>query len=150
MLEIKADLSKSKKLIAKLQAYMKPEAISKAIGLRLLRFIDQNFREEGKLIDPSGWKPLKESTIARRRKGSSRILQDTGNLKRSFDAFGYVVGPGKVTVGTKTIYASTHQFGTAGKGIPARPMLPEGSRAASIVRPMLEEALKRAAQNARN
>lgn len=50
------------------------------------RWIQKNFQKEGQLAYPgTGWKPLKPSTIASRRKGKGKggvkILQDTGHLK---------------------------------------------------------------------
>ena len=60
--------------------------------------------------DGEKWKPLKH------RQG--KILQDTGELKKSIQ---YEADNNSVTIGSKLIYARTHQFGR-GK-IPARPFL---------------------------
>ncbi len=55
-----------------------------------------------------GWKPLKPSTVAHRRKGSAVPLRDTGRLMNSI---AHKVEGNKVKVGTNVEYASTHQFG---------------------------------------
>ena len=72
------------------------------------------FRNE---TDPSGkkWKPLKKSTLrARKKKGhGAKILQDTGNLKRSLN---FKAIDGKVTIGYNASYAVYHQ--------PTRKILP--------------------------
>ena len=46
------------------------------------QWIDRNFQQEGGLV--GGWKPLRPNTLAGRRKGSGRILQDTGLMRASF------------------------------------------------------------------
>lgn len=46
------------------------------------QWIDRNFQQEGKLA--GGWRPLRPNTLAGRRKGSGRILQDKGLLRASF------------------------------------------------------------------
>lgn len=60
------------------------EINAKAVVL-LDRWIQKNFQSQGRLAQGGGWKPLKEATIKRRRKGpgvgSPRILQDTGTMK---------------------------------------------------------------------
>jgi len=59
---------------------------------------------------PSGerWKPLKKSTLKARRKkgGGAKILQDTGNLKKSLNS---KTSSGKVTIGYGADYAIYHQ-----------------------------------------
>ncbi|MEY3760040.1 MAG: hypothetical protein RIR39_1531 [Pseudomonadota bacterium] len=82
--------------------------------------------------DPYGnpWADLSPATIAKRRNGSSKPLNDTGRLKASITKN---ASQFEVTVGTNTIYAPTHQFGaTQGQyahhvpwgDVPARPFLP--------------------------
>lgn len=64
--------------------------------------------------DGQPWQPLAASTVANRRKGSKRILQDTGVLKNSITA---TAGKRSLTFGTITPYAGIHQFGgNAGRG----------------------------------
>ena len=50
------------------------------VGLYMISSIDKNFKKEGR---PKPWKPLSASTLARRTKGSSKILQDTGTMKNA-------------------------------------------------------------------
>ncbi len=82
--------------------------LHRRFGIQLLNWIDRNFRQEGALTGRP-WAKLSPNTIAGRRKGSSRILQDTGGLKSSFterhDASG-------VRVGTAKEVALYHQLGT--------------------------------------
>ena len=54
------------------------------------------------------WAPLKEATVARRRKRSNVPLRDTGRLMNSI---GHVASRHRVSVGTNVKYAPTHQFG---------------------------------------
>lgn len=79
-------------------------------GLQVLNWVDKQFQTQGGQ-GGSPWPRLSPNTIAGRRKGSSRILQDTGRLKTSFTH--RVSGRG-VSVGTNVEYAPFHQFGTKG------------------------------------
>lgn len=67
-----------------------------------------------KTVSPDGqpWKPLKESTIKRRRKGSSVPLNDTGNLKRSILN---IARHDRAEVFTNSEYAAIHNFGGPAK-----------------------------------
>ena len=85
--------------------------------------------------DPWGrpWAPLKPATLARRRHGGSRILQDTGRLKGSFH-WRVTLDAAVVRAGVR--YAAYHQFGTRSRStgrqiIPPRKMLPESPWPAS-------------------
>lgn len=82
------------------------------------------------------WKPLKDRTIARRRRGKTkeaptrgevRILQDTGLLRGSI---AYNADKSGVNVGTNVKYGRAHQLGIGGKGrkMPKRPFLYESSK----------------------
>ena len=72
--------------------------------------------------DGEKWKPLAPATIKHRLKrhktGKMKILQDTGELRRSIK---YEAGDNSVKVGSKLKYARTHQFGR--DKIPRRPFL---------------------------
>ena len=72
--------------------------------------------------DGTKWKPLSPARVKQRLKrhksGSMKILQDTGELRRSVQ---YEAKQTYVRIGSNLIYARTHQFGR-GK-IPARPFL---------------------------
>ena len=78
----------------------------------ILEHFEKETGPEGK------WQPLKPSTIKRRRKGSARILQDTGRLRMSISGYS---DNKRAVVGTNLMYARMHQ---EGKGrVPARPYL---------------------------
>ena len=93
-----------------------------SVGMYVQR---QTIRERfNKEQSPEGtkWKPLAPSTIKHRKKrhkkGNMRILQDTGELRRSI---AYEASNDSVRIGSKLKYARTHQFGR--DNIPARPFL---------------------------
>ncbi len=93
-----------------------------SVGMYVQRqTIRERFNKE-QTPESKKWKPLAESTIRRRKKrhkrGNMKILQDTGELRRSI---AYEANDDSVRVGSKLKYARTHQFGR-GK-IPARPFL---------------------------
>ena len=62
--------------------------------------------------DGTKWKPLSRMTIAlrlrRNKSGNMRILQDTGELRRSIK---YEAGNNYIKVGSNLKYARIHQFG---------------------------------------
>ena len=86
----------------------------------IVKHVSDRFRSA---TDPEGaaWKPLAASTVARRRKRSDRILQDTGILKNSITA---TSNAKSITFGTNVPYAGPHQFGT--RKMPRRAFLPVG------------------------
>lgn len=132
------------------------------IGINILKWIDRNFREEG--IEKR-WPPLSPTTIKLRRQGPLKIqreqrggdirntvtsrfkiLQDTGNLRRSFTS---VPSNNKVIVGSNDIKASTHELGRQqkwGQGklvtIPQRKMLPTNKVVTPIVRKTYDKFIK--------
>jgi phage virion morphogenesis protein len=85
------------------------------------RTIKERFDKE-QSPDGTKWQKLSPSTVKRRTKrhkgGDMRILQDTGELRRSVH---FRADDGGVAIGTNVKYARTHQYGR-GK-IPARPFL---------------------------
>lgn len=83
-----------------------PRVLVRAIGEAELRWINENFRTEGGKV--GGWRPLSPNTIAA--KGSSRILQDTGELRKSFVY--HIISDRIVQVGSGKEYASYHERGT--------------------------------------
>lgn len=101
-----------------------------AIGNAMANLVRLRFNDSA---DPWGtpWAPLKPTTIARRRKGSSVPLRDTGNLMASVQ---YKAGADSVSinVGRADRPAAVHQFGNPNNRffgralapIPARPFLP--------------------------
>ena len=69
------------------------------------------------------WKPLKPKTVRerqRRRYAAGPILERSGDLARSILADHDKTS---AVAGTNLIYAATHHFGDASRGIPARPFL---------------------------
>ncbi len=83
-------------------------------GMIMFRSFAKNFKAEGR---PRRWKKLSPNTVAGRRKGSKRILQDTGKLRMSVMARSapdnvYQMGKDYLKMGTKSKIASFHQDGT--------------------------------------
>ena len=115
---------------------------------------------------PNGeaWKPLSEFTrtmrLRRNKTGDMKILQDTGELRRSIN---YQAGKNHVKVGSNLKYARIHQFGgsinvskkqrgflyrkgfTVGKKIiiPARPFLGVTQSEKNHIKSMFRQFLKR-------
>ena len=86
----------------------------KRCGIVMTRSFALNFKQEGR---PSHWRPLSANTIAGRRKGSSRILQDTGMLRmstisRTAPGNIYHLSRNMLKMGSNLKYAVYHQFGT--------------------------------------
>lgn len=94
----------------------------KAGALDVKTTIVDAFRTSTDPATGTPWEPLKETTIARRRKGSSKPLVDTGKLRGSVVAT--VANKAQITVGTNVTYAAPHQFGASSKNIPQRRFLP--------------------------
>ena len=114
------------------------------IGDALVSRVLESF-EESRAPDGESWQPLARATKVGRlrrdrrnfRKGGGlskrgrqavragfQPLVDTGRLRASITRNVY---GNAVEIGTDVAYAATHQFGDAGRGIPARPFLPEGA-----------------------
>lgn len=96
---------------------LKPAMEAGALDIKKL--VDDAFY---KSIDPNtgtAWQPLAESTIKKRRQGSSKPLIDTGRLRGSIAT---KAGDKSITYGTNVVYGGPHQFGT--KKIPQRRFLP--------------------------
>jgi len=80
----------------------------------MTRSIALNFKNEGR---PHKWKSLSPNTIAGRRKGSRRILQDTGRLRlssisQSAEGNITVFRKNSLKMGSRLNIASFHQEGT--------------------------------------
>lgn len=88
----------------------------------LKTLVDDSF-DQSRAPDGTGWEPLKPATVRKRRRGSSKPLVDTGQLRNSITS---VALNASLRVGTNVPYAGVHQFG-GGRGIPARPFLPISS-----------------------
>lgn len=86
----------------------------KKSGIVMLRSFALNFRSQGR---PRAWRVLSPNTIAGRRRGSKRILQDTGRLRMSLlarTAAGniYELRRNSLKMGTHLKIASYLQYGT--------------------------------------
>lgn len=86
----------------------------KKVAILMTRSFGENFKREGR---PKKWKALSKNTVAGRRKGSSRILQDKGLLRLSVmstAAAGNIrkVSKDSLKMGTQQKTAEWHQFGT--------------------------------------
>lgn len=158
--------------IATLRKGLTPAPFLHAIGLRLMSWVDQHFKNP---VDPT-WPALSPNTIAGRRKGGAgaKPLQDTGRLKMSWTRAGgnpRVLGDHTVQVSSNVEYAKFHEFGTkpytikakkpggvlrfmtpAGPvyrasvshpGIPARPMSPPVEVAKRLAIETLEAAFEK-------
>lgn len=77
-------------------------------GIRALNWVARNFQQEGALTG-APWAKLSPNTILGRRKGSSVVLQDTGELRRSFTVNYTSEG---AEVGTEKEYSKYHEYGT--------------------------------------
>jgi phage gpG-like protein len=80
-----------------------------AIGRVIVDSIQTNFEVGGR----PPWKPLKPSTIARKKRHPDKILIETERLKDSITH--EVTSPTTVVVGTNVVYAPVHQFGFKGQ-----------------------------------
>jgi len=106
------EFRKAMSALAKQNADLRP--LFKRYQVIMIRSFNQNFKQEGR---PKKWKPLSPSTVANRRKGSKRILQDTGQLRASCAVES---APGNITrfrknslvMGTNLKTAKWHQDGT--------------------------------------
>jgi phage gpG-like protein len=86
----------------------------KKFAILMTRSFADNFRQEGR---PKKWKALSKNTVAGRRKGSSRILQDTGMLRQSVlarSAAGNIrkFSKDSLKMGSRHKTAAWHQRGT--------------------------------------
>jgi len=114
--EITVDIDEAKKMLAKVGRRMDTRVVGKLIGMGLVEWVDNQFRTEGRQ-GGKPWKELKPNTIYTRRKGSSRVLQDTGRLKQSFTGppNPQLKGSGDrltITVGSSDKKAEWHEEGT--------------------------------------
>ncbi len=107
------------------------------VGMRLLAWSDELFKKQGRARGRLlRWRKLKPSTIKRRRKGSKKILQDTGRLRQSFV---YKVHRSSewVELGTQDERAAAHHFGMK-PHLPARPLIPTVTNGREMATEILE------------
>lgn len=102
--------------------------VNRALSVSLWNMVQRNFQTEGN--DGTPWAPLAPSTIKARgrRQGSpvtlTKILQDTGYMRQSFDFFSDndQAGVGAVESKAHAELSVIHELGLG--HVPARPMLP--------------------------
>lgn len=119
-------IRKINNLLRKVQVKVVNQATPlKQAGVLLLNEIDGYFQQGGNPSQGGKWKMIKELTIAR--KGSSRVLIDTGVLRGSFrqDITGNTL-----RIGTQVKYAKYHE---EGDGVPKRPMLPSTAKVVEVI-----------------
>lgn len=104
-------------------AVKKTERPLRTASVYMLGSIDKNFQAEGR---PEKWKGLADSTKARRRGKSPKILTDTAMMRRSHS---YRITTAGSEIGTNAVQAPRQHFGYpggSGRGrskTPARPFL---------------------------
>lgn len=155
--------------LAKFGKKLDTRTILAAIGLRQLRWIDKNFKVGGL---ERKWKPLARSTVAGRRKGSSKPLLNTRKLQASFV---FKVLADQVKVGSRDVRAKWHHEGTKPytikpkskkmlrfktekgtvfttkvdhPGLPSRPLIPSKRVAERLARRVVQSILDKAAREA--
>lgn len=102
--------------------------VMRAIGMYMMGSIARNFKAEGR---PSRWANLAPETIKdRQRRGypPGPILQRSGALMASLTQPGaarqiFRAGPKSLQLGSRLVYANTHQFGDPSRNIPKRIMM---------------------------
>jgi phage gpG-like protein len=112
-----------------------PAPANRRVSVWLLRWVNDNFKTQGGKVGK--WKPFKLG--GRRIPGggidrSAKLLQDTGRLRASFNAFHSRTVAG---VGSNLNYSITHELGLPHRNLPRRRMLPlasDRSVTAGIVR----------------
>lgn len=90
-------------------ASIKTQSLMLEIAEDMKSKVDMRFRQS-KTPEGEQWEPLKESTISRRRKGSSKPLSDTGALKGSINSKATAK---TAIVGTNKKYAAYQQYAVA-------------------------------------
>jgi phage gpG-like protein len=91
-------------------------------GAQTLNWVNENFEQEGALTG-TPWQRLSANTIAGRRRGSSKILQDTGTHLRN--TFTMKFDETEAVVGTASEIALFHEEGTKGP-YEIKPKNPDG------------------------
>lgn len=130
----------AKELARKLEALGKdlatPRPFYKLACVETLRWINQNFDADGKMIsNGQGWAPFKPQLVygrlargrwvgkgkARRFDTSAKLLRDTGRLRASIRWF---TSDHLGKVYTQLSYAVAHHHGAPSRGLPSRAIIP--------------------------
>lgn len=93
--------------------------------------------------DGERWQELSPAYSRRKKKNTSRILRLDGFLE---DLMRWQATAARLSFGTDRIYGATHQFGDAGRNIPARPYLGLSDDDRSRIIRVLERHLRRATE----
>ena len=114
---VEIDVSRAVKKLQRVSKVYDPVKLLRLIGQTQLGWVNKNFKDAG---TEKKWRPLSPNTIASRRKGSSRPLQNTGRLRQSFEFS--LRGRTTVAVGTESQIAPFHHFGTRPYEIRGNPL----------------------------
>jgi phage gpG-like protein len=136
------------------------EINNKAAAIQLYGDVIRTFKAQGATEGRPRWADLKAggryTGTGRKRKDGSRgprrfqtayqILQDTGALRQSFIPLHdqTLAGVGAASVKGHADLAPIHEFGSAKRNIPARPMLPSRERAMSVMTQIYQLGIERA------
>jgi len=130
-MDIKIKIEDQNKVIAKLTTVAvdlkNPRALYARWGIQGLKWVDENFKKQGALLQEGNWKKLKPSTLRARRTrkrkptNSELILIDNGELRKRFEPRFSDKG---VYIGTEVQYAIYHESDAPRKKLPQRRMLP--------------------------
>ncbi len=106
--KLDVDLKEVRRRIQAFVVELDERELLEAVGLRHLKWVNDNFRREGL---EKKWRPLSPNTTAKPGRGgiSAKILRDTGRLAQSFTS---KVEGNSVVVGSADKRAEWHHFGT--------------------------------------
>lgn len=109
-LDLEIDFKKAVETLEALAIALEPRRVLTAIANRQVRWIADNFRQEGA---EKKWVPLKPNTVVKRIGQSSAVLQDKGQLRQSFvQGQPKSIDDTEVVIGSSVRYALFHQDGT--------------------------------------
>jgi phage gpG-like protein len=100
------------------------EPAHKQVSIYLDQWVQRNFQKEGAVLSTGKWKPFALGGRYVPGQGidtSARLLQDTGDLRKSFLPFYNKKNAG---IGSELFYAKKHEEGDDETNLPARRMLP--------------------------
>lgn len=114
MAQVVIDVNVDRNIFARYEVALVPSSLLKLIGVHFTGFMTRRFSDDGasEEFGLPAWEPLKPSTIAMRRKQSSRPLQDTGRLRQTYLAQPQTDNNTYVEIGSNQPYASWHDDGT--------------------------------------
>jgi len=113
-IEIKGDKELQAKLSKVMQGTKDLTPLHKRLGIAGQKWVAETFQKQGR----PKWKPLSPNTLAARRSGGGRILQDSGLLRASYI---FHATRTEATVGSSRKVALFHQEGVK----PFGPILPK-------------------------